>query len=189
MSVGFVFTVGSPVGPFDLAGIIDNRSIVWWTTTSQDACPGFKDHLIKLPNECFNREKVILRMQVADKVTDKAPATSASTYLDALGIEQGTLTNNGTKGNPCLIADIFGDFREELLLRTEDSSAIRIYMNTEISSHKLFTLLHDIQYRVGIAWQNNCYNQPCYPKFYYAGDMDWAGVLPALYAGEEKQRD
>jgi hypothetical protein len=91
-----------------------------------------------------------------------------------------TLTNNGTKGNPCLIADIFGDFREEILLRTKDSTAIRIYMNTEITTHKLFTLLHDIQYRVGVAWQNNCYNQPCYPKFYYASDMDWADVLPGL---------
>ena len=91
-----------------------------------------------------------------------------------------TLTNNGTKGNPCLIADLFGDFREEILLRTRDSSAIRIYMNTELTGHKLFTLLHDIQYRVGVAWQNNCYNQPCYPKFYYASDMDWADVLPGL---------
>lgn len=91
-----------------------------------------------------------------------------------------TLTNNGTKGNPCLIADLFGDFREEILLRTRDSSAIRIYMNTDITSHKLFTLLHDIQYRVGVAWQNNCYNQPCYPKFYYASDMDWADVLPGM---------
>ena len=93
---------------------------------------------------------------------------------------ENTLTNNGTKGNPCLIADLFGDFREEILLRTRDSSAIRIYMNAEITRHKLFTLLHDIQYRVGVAWQNNCYNQPCYPKFYYAGDMDWADVVPGM---------
>lgn len=91
-----------------------------------------------------------------------------------------TKTNNGTKGNPCLVADIFGDFREEILLRTADSSAIRIYTNTDITTHKLFTLLHDPQYRVGVAWQNNCYNQPCYPSFYYASDTDWAWVLPAL---------
>ncbi len=92
---------------------------------------------------------------------------------------EGTKTNNGTKGNPCLVADIFGDFREELLLRTADSSVLRIYTNTDITIHKLFTLLHDPQYRVGVAWQNNCYNQPCYPSFYYASDMDWASVLPA----------
>lgn len=93
-----------------------------------------------------------------------------------------TLTNNGTKGNPCLVADIFGDFREELLLRTKDSSAIRIYMNTDITEHKLFTLMHDTQYRCGIAWQNNCYNQPCYTKYYYGSDMDFAEVLPQLKA-------
>ena len=93
---------------------------------------------------------------------------------------ENTKTNNGTKGNPCLVADIFGDFREEILLRTADSSAIRIYTNTDITIHKLFTLLHDPQYRVRVAWQNNCYNQPCYPSFYYASDTDWAWVLPAL---------
>ena len=89
-----------------------------------------------------------------------------------------TSTNNGTKGNPCLVADIFGDFREELLLRTLDSSAIRIYMNTELTEHKLFTLLHDTQYRCGVAWQNNCYNQPGYTSFYYGSDMDFKYVLP-----------
>lgn len=93
---------------------------------------------------------------------------------------QGTSTNNGTKGNPCLIADIFGDFREELLLRTADSSAIRIYTNTELTHHKLFTLLHDTTYRCGVAWQNNCYNQPCYTSFYYASDMDFKNVLKYL---------
>lgn len=94
---------------------------------------------------------------------------------------EGTMTNNGTKGNPCLIADIFGDFREELLLRTEDSSAIRIYMNTEITEHKLFTLLHDTQYRCGVAWQNNCYNQPGYTSFYYGSDMEFKNVLPEKF--------
>lgn len=95
---------------------------------------------------------------------------------------EGTATNNGTKGNPCLIADIFGDYREELLLRLADSSAIRIYTATDACHHKLFTLMHDTQYRCGVAWQNNCYNQPVYPSFYYASDMDFANVLPALQA-------
>lgn len=91
-----------------------------------------------------------------------------------------TATNNGTKGNPCLVADIFGDFREEILVRTKDSTAIRIYTNTEVTGHKLFTLMHDTQYRCGVAWQNNCYNQPCYPKFYYGTDMDFRRVLPFM---------
>lgn len=95
-------------------------------------------------------------------------------------IPKDVATNNGTKGNPCLVANIFGDFREQLLLRKQDSSAIRIYTNTELTHHKLFTLMHDVQYRTSIAWQNNCYNQPGYTKFYYASDMDFKYVLPAL---------
>ena len=78
-------------------GLIQNRSIVWWSTTSQDSCPGFKEHLRVLPAECFNCEKVILRMQVADKVTDIAPEEAASNFLNNLGIEQGTLTNKKTE--------------------------------------------------------------------------------------------
>lgn len=98
----------------------------------------------------------------------------------AMLIPEGMATNNGTKGNPCLVADLFGDWREELILRKKDNSAIRIYTNTEITTHKLFTLMHDIQYRCGVAWQNNCYNQPCYTKFYFAPDTDWKYVLPEL---------
>lgn len=73
--------------------IIKNRSIVWWTTTSQDSCPGFEEYVRKLPDECFNQNEVILRMQVADKVTDIKPGTSSSTYLTNLGVEKGTLTD------------------------------------------------------------------------------------------------
>lgn len=94
----------------------------------------------------------------------------------------GTAVNNGTKGNPCLIADLFGDFREELVLRREDNRAIRIYTCTELTKHKLFTLMHDVMYRTGIAWQNNCYNQPCYPRFYYGRDMDFSQAYLTLAA-------
>ncbi|MCI3919654.1 rhamnogalacturonan lyase [Paenibacillus sp. TRM 82003] len=89
---------------------------------------------------------------------------------------EGARSNNGTKGNPCLVADLFGDWREELLVRTADSSAIRIYVSTEVTDRKLYTLMHDPQYRVGVAWQNVVYNQPCYPSFYFASDIDWAKV-------------
>ncbi len=93
---------------------------------------------------------------------------------------EGTSTNNGTKGNPGLVANIFGDFREQILLRTTDSRAIRIYTPVEVTNHKLFTLLHDTTYRCGVAWQNNCYNQPCYTSFYYGSDMDFKNVLRYL---------
>lgn len=88
----------------------------------------------------------------------------------------GTATNNGTKGNPGLVADVLGDWREELLVRTADSSAIRLYLSTEVTQHKLYTLLHDPQYRVEVARQQTTYNQPSYTSFYLASDMDWSKV-------------
>lgn len=87
-----------------------------------------------------------------------------------------TRTNNGTKGNPSLVADIFGDWREELLVRTADSSAIRIYTSTEVTNHKLYTLMHDAQYRAEVARQSTTYNQPSYTSFYFGSDMNWAKV-------------
>ncbi|MFF1252097.1 rhamnogalacturonan lyase [Pseudarthrobacter sp. NPDC058329] len=87
-----------------------------------------------------------------------------------------TRTNNGTKGNPSLVADVVGDWREELLVRTTDSSALRMYLSTEVTNHKLYTLMHDPQYRAEVARQNTAYNQPSYTDFYLASDMDFANV-------------
>jgi hypothetical protein len=93
----------------------------------------------------------------------------------------GTRTNNSTKGNPSLVADVLGDWREELLVRTADSSAIRIYLSTELTDRKLYTLMHDPQYRVEVARQNTAYNQPSYTSFYLGSDLDWSRVpVPAV---------
>ncbi|WP_125773206.1 rhamnogalacturonan lyase [Antribacter gilvus] len=88
----------------------------------------------------------------------------------------GTLTNNGTKGNPSLVADVLGDWREEVLVRTADSSAIRMFTSTEVTDTKLYTLLHDPQYRAEVARQQTTYNQPSYPGFYLASDTDYRNV-------------
>ena len=98
---------------------------------------------------------------------------------DALLTATGTLTNNGTKGTPSLVADIFGDWREELLVRTEDSSAIRIYTSATVTDTKMYTLMHDPQYRAEVARQQTSYNQPSYVGFYLASGMtaeDWSRV-------------
>ncbi|MFI7129428.1 rhamnogalacturonan lyase [Nonomuraea sp. NPDC050153] len=89
---------------------------------------------------------------------------------------EGTLANNWTKGNPGLVADVFGDWREELLVRTADSGALRIYLSTEVTGRKLYTLMHDPQYRVEVARQQTGYNQPAYPSFYFGSDIDWSRV-------------
>jgi rhamnogalacturonan endolyase len=92
-----------------------------------------------------------------------------------------TRTNNGTKGTPSLVADVLGDWREELVVRTADSSALRVYVSTEVTDHKLTTLMHDTQYRAEVARQQTTYNQPSYTGWYLASDMDFADV-PVLTA-------
>ncbi|MCM3787140.1 rhamnogalacturonan lyase [Domibacillus indicus] len=96
-------------------------------------------------------------------------------------LAENTRTNNGTKGNPSLVVDVFGDWREELMLRTADSSAIRIFTSTEQTDRKMYTLMHDTQYRTGIAGQNIVYNQPAYTGFYFASDTDWSSVPKPEY--------
>lgn len=108
--------------------------------------------------------------------TFEEPVTIEDWKQGTLLTAEGTRSNNGTKGNPCLVADLFGDWREELVVRLADSSAIRIYMNTEVTDRKLYTLMHDPQYRTGVAWQNVVYNQPCYTSFYLGTDMNWSKV-------------
>lgn len=125
--------------------------------------------------------------QIVDGSIDVTPSIKdwkRGTLLTATG----TLTNNHTKGTPSLVADVFGDWREEMLVRTADSSAIRIYLSTEKTDRKLYTLMHDAMYRVGIAGQNSGYNQPSYPSFYMASDIDWSKVtLPHYYTpGKDK---
>ncbi|HSV26777.1 MAG TPA: rhamnogalacturonan lyase, partial [Sedimentisphaerales bacterium] len=79
--------------------------------------------------------------------------------------------NNWTKGNPALSADILGDWREEMVWRTADSSELRIYTTTIPTEYRIYTLMHDPQYRLAIAWQNVAYNQPPHPGFFLGHGM------------------
>ncbi|MBD3921761.1 hypothetical protein H8B09_23565 [Paenibacillus sp. PR3] len=85
---------------------------------------------------------------------------------------QGTQSNNGTKGNPGLQADLFGDWREEAIWRSVDSTELRIYTTTDLTDTRLRTLMHDPIYRLGVAWQNVAYNQPPHTSFYLGTGME-----------------
>jgi len=113
--------------------------------------------------------------QVVDGAGDVTPTVVDATR-GVLLTATGTLTNNGTKGNPSLVADVLGDWREELLVRTADSSALRIYVSPEVTDRGLVTLMHDPQYRAEVARQQTTYNQPSYPGFYLASDTDLTSV-------------
>ena len=76
-------------------------------------------------------------------------------------------TCNTTKRTPCLQADIFGDWREELILWNLNNPAeVNIYTTWTPTNYAVPTLMHDHTYRMGIAWQNTAYNQPPHLGYY-----------------------
>lgn len=84
---------------------------------------------------------------------------------DLLLKAEGVVSNNGTKGNPCLSGDILGDWREEVIWPSEDQTELRIYSTTIPAVDRRATWMNDRQYRLAIAWQNVAYNQPPHSSF------------------------
>lgn len=80
-------------------------------------------------------------------------------------------SNNGTKATPTLSADILGDYREEVIFRKTDSKGLRLYITPYSTTRRLYTLMHDPQYRLAIAWQNTGYNQPPHTSFFFGDGM------------------
>ncbi|GEM_PF-289848 len=96
--------------------------------------------------------------------------TNAVKRLASFG-NQGAVSNNSTKATPGLSADILGDWREEVIYRSEDSKRLMVFSTAIPTTHRLYTLMHDPQYRSAIAWQNTAYNQPPHPSFYLGEGM------------------
>lgn len=94
----------------------------------------------------------------------------------------GLASNNGSKSNPGLQADLFGDWREEIIWREAGNEAVRIYTTTIPTAHRFFTLMHDRQYRSGVASQNIGYNQPPHPRFHLGQHMKVAPVANIVTA-------
>ena len=78
----------------------------------------------------------------------------------------GVSSNNGTKANTSLTADILGDWREEMIFPTSDGTALRVFTTTDETEYRVFTLMHDTQYRCQVASQNVAYNQGAYLSFF-----------------------
>lgn len=80
-------------------------------------------------------------------------------------------SNNSSKATPCLSADLFGDWREEVVWRSSDNRELRLYTSTMPTERRLVTLMHDPYYRLSVAWQNVGYNQPPHPGFFLGEGM------------------
>jgi rhamnogalacturonan endolyase len=92
---------------------------------------------------------------------------SGATLLSASGCSG----NNGTKNTPTLTADLLGDWREELVVRESNSSALRVYTTTDVTKRRIYTLMHDPTYRAQVSFEQSAYNQPPHTGFHIGAGM------------------
>ncbi|MBG0565401.1 RICIN domain-containing protein [Actinoplanes sp. NEAU-A11] len=120
----------------------------------------------------------------ADPVRELVDATRVDKYGTSgdtrLLTGSGVASNNSTKQTPAVSGDLFGDWREEIVWRLSDSSALRIYSTPTVTDRRITTLMHDSQYRVAVAWQNTAYNQPPHPSFFLGNGMS-TPPQPTIY--------
>ncbi len=97
-------------------------------------------------------------------------STSKKTFA-SLGMSPSSC--NGTKATPCLQADLFGDWREEVIWwNTSNPSQLYVVSSTTDTKYRVPTLMHDHLYRMGVAWQNCAYNQPPHLGYYLPDHAD-----------------
>lgn len=116
-----------------------------------------------------------LEREILDGYTDspaKISKMGENGKLTQLMQTDGYYTCNTTKGTPCLSADIFGDWREELIVRAADSKSVRIYCTPYDTDYRITTLMHDAQYRMQVSAQNTVYNQPPHTSFFLGTGYD-----------------
>ena len=67
---------------------------------------------------------------------------------------------NGSKYNPCVMGDILGDWREEIVTYDTNNNYLIINATNYTSNYPVPHLMDDIQYRENVVSQNVGYNQP-----------------------------
>ena len=105
---------------------------------------------------------------------------------------EGCISNNGTKSTPCIQGDIIGDWREEVLFRTEDNKNLRLYVSTYPTDYRFHSFAEEPVYRISMATQNVAYNQPTQPGFYFGPDLEksFSGVFRGYeFKAKEKIND
>ena len=89
----------------------------------------------------------------------------------------GTANCNWTKNTPSATGDILGDWREEIIARTDDNKYVRVYTTNIATKWRNYTLWHDHQYRQGMVWESMGYNQPPHAS-YFLGELENITVAP-----------
>nr|WP_319399820.1 autotransporter-associated beta strand repeat-containing protein [uncultured Carboxylicivirga sp.] len=151
---------GSVVGSNNVA----MSQMIWW---DGDLSREFLDHYNFSSTSGYGTPEIT-----------KYNPTTLSAYR--LLLATGMASNNWTKGNPCLQADVLGDWREEFIVRSADNTFFRIYTTTNVTDFRMPTLMHEPQYRIAVAWQNNSYNQPPHTAIYMGSETEEAVPYPTI---------
>ena len=89
------------------------------------------------------------------------------------------LANVGTNEKMGIVADVTGDWREEIISRhATDRNKIRIYMSTIPTNYNVPCLMQDEVYRLGIAWENVVYNQPVHLGYALTDGLKTSIIVP-----------
>lgn len=108
-----------------------------------------------------------------DLLRELVAGSSVTKWNWETGTEDRLLSTGSRPGGrgPNLVADLLGDWREEMLMTAPDGKSLRLYTTMIPTEHRLHTLMHDPQYRLAVAWQNVVYNKPPHPGFYLGHGM------------------
>jgi hypothetical protein len=108
----------------------------------------------------------------ADEARELEDQTSITKYGGAVLLNcSDCASDNSTKATPVLSADLLGDWREEIIWREKDNSALRLYTTTDVTTRRIYTLMHDPQYRMQVSSEQTGFNQPPHPSFHIGHSM------------------
>lgn len=79
---------------------------------------------------------------------------------------------HGTKYNPSIYADLWGDWREEMIYPSKNMDALHIFTTNIKTDYRFRPLMNDHTYRMSVAHQNVGYNQPTHTGFYLGSDLE-----------------
>ncbi len=96
---------------------------------------------------------------------------AANDWKQVLSYDKGVMVEHKLKAAPVFVGDFTGDWREEVIMRIADQSALRVYVSTEPTEYRFRTFLENRQYRIGLALFNIGYNVTAFPSFYFGPDV------------------
>ncbi len=163
-------TAGSDTGRGVMADVgSDGYYQIWSAGNSAKASNGGTNFVPSIISDYSMNFRVFWDGDLYDELLDGVKLTNwnGSTMVrEVLPTNTEFYAINGTKANPALQADLFGDWREELVYPVNSGDALRVFSTTQASEYKMKTLMHDPVYRSGVAAQQTAYNQPPHVGFY-----------------------